>query len=177
MNSSATNTVLESQVLLQCPGQNLLPKEIQRQNSICANNIEFVFTIAWEASASSGQKTTLKFSSSFSLNDHSGFKSRIVEINKQQQNYRILEKLGMEGNLHLKIIWQTQRQASKHGILICLPYISTLFTLCHNLLISLFLSLNLRMGFRFLTILSPGSTIISQIIVLQYTDNEFQQNK
>lgn len=42
------------------------------------------FTIAWEASVSPGEKTTLKFSlSCFSLSDHSGFKLETAEINKQ----------------------------------------------------------------------------------------------
>lgn len=62
------------------------------QNSICANNIKFIFTIAWEASVSPGEKTTLKFSSCcFSLNDHSGFKLETGEINKQANKQNSVE--------------------------------------------------------------------------------------
>lgn len=63
------------------------------QNFICANNIEFIFTIVWEASVSPGEKTTLKFSSScFSLNDHSGFKLETAEINKQAKEKKKRKK-------------------------------------------------------------------------------------
>lgn len=152
MSLSATNTLSECQVLLLCPGQNLLPKEVQMQKSICANNIEFIFSVEFILLYEKhlfllDRKTMIKSTSScFSLNDHSGFKLETAEINKQKK-HSILEKIGMKGKLHHKCY------GTDTGFRPVQLQVHSLFSIIHCLF-SVSLA-KLRVGFRSLILVSP----------------------